>query len=243
MAPLRLFYDATSRTVTGMFPSFPPNTNAFLYYFTPPDKPRIAGELRLRVTSSDDPASFESGSDLLRMDGQIWSRPLCYLSKLYFHLYQKLREELLVPDDLDTALSTLLSKNPRYRRSRILYTLNDTFVADFNSSGMNFVVITEKGMAKLRTSWIFFDTREMWNCAPYTGAYTNHLLSTLLYWLFSWICRKCLGSIWTFNQPRPQRHKNRCVTISQDNHTCEMCHSPVRWPHMLSKGRRASPED
>ena len=41
-----------------------------------PEKPRIARELRLRVTSSNDTAFFESGWDLLRPDGQIWSRSL-----------------------------------------------------------------------------------------------------------------------------------------------------------------------
>ena len=51
--------------------------------------------------------------------------------------------------------------------------------------------------------------------------------------------RKCLGSIRTFNAPRPHRHKDRCVTLSQDNYSCEVCHSPLRWQHVLSKGRRA----
>ena len=45
---------------------FPSGTKAFLYYSMSPEKSRIDGELRLRVTSSDGPASFESGSDLLR---------------------------------------------------------------------------------------------------------------------------------------------------------------------------------
>ena len=48
---------------------------------------------------------------------------------------------------------------------------------------------------------------------PYTGAYANHYLSIFLYWIFSWICRKCLGSIWTFNAPRPQRHCTRKVAL------------------------------
>ena len=77
MAP-RIYYDLTRKTITGRVPSYPPDTKVFLYYFT--GKPRIAGELRLRVASSDDSASFESGSDLLRTDGQLWSRPLPVLS-------------------------------------------------------------------------------------------------------------------------------------------------------------------
>ena len=87
-------------------PSYPSDTKAFLYYFTSPEIPRIAAELRLRIALSDDPASFESGSDLLRTDGLPWRRSLYALSQYYFPLFEKLREERLVPDDLDTVLST-----------------------------------------------------------------------------------------------------------------------------------------
>jgi hypothetical protein len=127
---------------------------------TLPEKPRIAAELRLRVTSSGDPTSFESGSDLLKLNGQPWSRPLCVLSKYYKPLYEKLREDRLVPDDFDTILSTLTSGFPRYNRSQLLYTLNDTFIVGFRV---------------------------------------------------------------TFNTPMSQRNKVSRVTLSQDNHTCEMC--------------------
>ena len=72
--------------------SIPPGTKAFLYYFTSQQRPRIAGELRLRVVPSDDPASFESESDLLRFNCQIWSRSLYMLSKYYIPLYEKLKE-------------------------------------------------------------------------------------------------------------------------------------------------------
>ena len=78
---------------------YPPDTKAFLYYFTA--KPRIAGELRLQVTSSDDPASCESGSDLLRADGRTWLRPLYAHSKHRLPLHEKLKEDQLVPDDMD----------------------------------------------------------------------------------------------------------------------------------------------
>ena len=106
-----------------MRPSLPPDTKIFLYYYTSPENPRIAGELRFRVASSDDHASFESGSDLLLTNDQIWSRSLYSLQKRYPFLYEKLREERLVPDDLDTVLSTFPLKNLSHPRSRILYTL------------------------------------------------------------------------------------------------------------------------
>jgi hypothetical protein len=166
--------------------SYPPDTKVFLYYFMPPEKPRIAAELRLRLTSSDDPASFESGSDLLVENGQPWSRPLYSFAKHYFPLYEKLlREERVVPDDLDAALSTLPSLIPKYRGSHILYTLNDTFTFDFSShtSKTNFFVITEQGVKQIMLFNLLVDYREL--RSPYTGAYINHHLSILLYLLFS----------------------------------------------------------
>ena len=171
-------------------PSFPPDTKSFLYYFTPPEKPRIAGELRIRIVSSDDPASFESGSDLLLRDGRLWLRPLYFLSKIHISVYEKLREERLVPDDLDTALSTLPSKYPTSCRSQLLYTLNDTFIIDLGSFSTILFVITEQGVATLPLRGQILDGRRNGGThfrgayAPYKGAYTDHHLSILLYWLF-----------------------------------------------------------
>jgi hypothetical protein len=162
---------------------YPPDTKSFLYYYTPPEKPRIAAELRLRATSGGDPTSFESGSDLLKPNGQPWSRPLCVLSRRYKLLYKKLREDRLVPDDLDAILSTFTSKFPRYKRSQILYTLNDTFIVDFSCAKVNFFVITEQGMESLRFDTPFSEHRGglgIKRIKPYTGAFTNSHLLILL---------------------------------------------------------------
>jgi hypothetical protein len=159
---------------------YPPDTDAFLYYSMLPERPPIAGELRLRVTSSDDPASFGSGSDLLRADGLPWSRPLLTL-KYYFPLYEKLREEGFVSDHLDAALSTLPYLKFSYRRSHYLYTLNDTFIVDFSSLWTFFFVITEQGTESISFTDMFLDVREMCKYATYTGADTNHHISILLY--------------------------------------------------------------
>ena len=114
----------------------------------------------------------------------------------------------------------------KYRRSHLLYTLNDTFIFDFSNRTL-LLVITEQGAEKLSLTGIdiFFDTPRSTKTTPYTGAYTNHHLSIFL---FSRICRKCFGSIWTLNVPRPRGHKDCCVTLSQDNHTRELCHFQLR---------------
>ena len=73
-----------------------PDTSAFLYYFTSSERPRMVGELRLWIVSNDDVATFESGSDLLRVDGRPWSLSLYKISKYDVPLYEKLGEDGLV---------------------------------------------------------------------------------------------------------------------------------------------------
>ena len=176
----RLDYDKTNERLSRL--PFPPDTKAFLYYSIPPGKPRIAGELRLRVASSDDYASFESGSDLLRSNGRPWSRTLYALSNysVYNRLYEKMREEGLVSDDLDEVLSNLPLRTYRYRRNHHLYTLNDPFIVDFSST-LLFSVITEHGVGSLPLYRTFFDMRLSKLYAPYTGSYTNRHFSVLQY--------------------------------------------------------------
>jgi hypothetical protein len=171
---LHIYYNRNDRSEIP--PLYPPNTTAFLYYSTPPEKPRIAGELRLRIASSDDHASFEGGSDLLMSNGLPWSRSLVYVSKHYFFLYKKLREDGFVSDDLDAVLSTL----PKILLSRqVLYTLNDPFIVDFNSYIQQLAIVSEQGMKELRLAGPCVEQRKG-RLKPYTGAHINHRLSIFL---------------------------------------------------------------
>jgi hypothetical protein len=176
-----IHYDRGPINKTNAKLPYPTDTRAFLYYSLLPGRPRISGELRLRVTSSKDPASFESGSDLLRPDGQVWSRSLYTLSKYFPPLYEKLREDQFIPDDLDTAMAALPERRQLYRLSQVLYTLNDSFIVDFNSAKTIFFLITEQGLERLPLKGIFTDWRVIFLRNPYTGAYTSHHLSILLY--------------------------------------------------------------
>jgi len=163
-----LHYDKTKTKAS----PFPPDTKAFLYYSISPGKPRIAGELRLRVTSINDSASFESGSDVLRPDGRSWSRSIYYVSKYFPPLYQRLKEDGLIPDDLHKVLAALPSKLLLDRQ--VLYTLNDTFIVDFSHNQTTLTIITERGgLQTLQLRKTFTDSRGRGCLRPYTGAYTN----------------------------------------------------------------------
>jgi hypothetical protein len=78
--PCLVYYEWTGKKRL----SFPPDAKAFLYYFISPERPPISGELRFRLASSDDPESFERGTDLLMSDGRPWLRQLLLcLKSLY----------------------------------------------------------------------------------------------------------------------------------------------------------------
>ena len=165
----RLHYDTSEEKFT----LYPPDIKAFLYYSTLPGRPLISGELRLRVTSRDDPTSFESGYDLLSLNGQPWSRPLFMLSgcSSYNPLYKRLRKDGLVPNDLHAIISTFPSSSNIYYRGQQLYTLNDTFMVDFSKENLQFTVITEQGLEGLQLTRPFYDKRGQIPMKPYTGAY------------------------------------------------------------------------
>ncbi|RPD68330.1 hypothetical protein L226DRAFT_576500 [Lentinus tigrinus ALCF2SS1-7] len=51
--------------------------SGFLYYYQPPRAPPLAGEIRFRLTPSNDPGSFASGTDFTTKSGATpWSIPL-----------------------------------------------------------------------------------------------------------------------------------------------------------------------
>ena len=162
----RLSYDSTFQIDGTQGRPYPPDTNVFLYYTTPPGRPRIAGELRLRLISNHDP-SFASGSDLLRINDQPWSRPLHILPQCYTVIYEKLREERLIPDDLHAALSAFPKKISKYSQSQHLFTLHDTFIIDFAKSAPILSVVTEKGTETLAFRQSFFEKRTMHRVKPY----------------------------------------------------------------------------
>ena len=100
---------------------------------------------------------------------------VAFTSQYHVPLYEKLRENGLVSDDLDAVLSTL----PRIiRKCQEIFTLNDTFkfVVDFSSQDLYFNVITEQKIETLQFVRPFVELRPTIR-TPYTDAYTNHHLS------------------------------------------------------------------
>ena len=96
-----------------------------------------------------------------------------------------------------------------------------------------FFIITEhwQGVQTLPLDDVFFDSRDKCRVRPYTNEYTNHQLLTLLHssWLFSWFFHKEVPWLDLIVHCS-------LTTMAQGplfyafSHTCEDCHSPLRWP-------------
>ncbi|CAA7262207.1 unnamed protein product [Cyclocybe aegerita] len=160
--PVQLTYELSAQ---GRIP-WPNNSRGFLYYFSPPDRPRIAGELRFRLTESDDPSTFGSGKDIrVSSTNEPWRRPLYSLAQNPHAqtrpLYDQLVEQELVPSALAAALDKLPKLSLMYTRCRILHTLDDPFPLDLAANWQSMVAISEEGVGQISLLKQFRDHRTM----------------------------------------------------------------------------------
>ncbi|TFK45340.1 hypothetical protein OE88DRAFT_1222537 [Heliocybe sulcata] len=85
---------------------YPPESRGFFYWHLDQDAPPVTGQVRFRITTSSDPATFPSGRDLRLPDGDIWNISLLRIARytrysgLRAHLFS---EELVAANVLDTA--------------------------------------------------------------------------------------------------------------------------------------------
>ena len=130
-----------------------------------PENPRIAGELRLLVTSSND-AAFS------KVDRTSCDRMVRY-GRIHFILFQN------IFCMKNWGKIDLFRKTCKFRQ--ILYTLNDTFIVNFSSPRTVFFIITEQGV---HYHWMMYFLIVVVSAWVDKGEYKNYHLSTPI---FSWI--------------------------------------------------------
>jgi hypothetical protein len=109
---------------------FPSQTQGFFYYVPGPAHAPVAGEVRFRITSNAEPASFEHGHDLLLPHSPApWRIPLIAIiqrKQNYALMFEQLRKDGAIGDDLVAHLREEMS--PVIRRTmHIVHSLGQPF--------------------------------------------------------------------------------------------------------------------
>ncbi|KAK7437385.1 hypothetical protein VKT23_018630 [Stygiomarasmius scandens] len=113
---------------------FPPNTSGFYYLHKPTGNvPKFAGGIRFRICPSNDPMSFERGSDLLLSRGLPWQITNWILALDYVHWGM----ELVSSGEMDIEIIELcqkLAKEAKLKhtpRQTVVYALKQPFSMTF----------------------------------------------------------------------------------------------------------------
>lgn len=138
----------------GQLLPFPADSRGFIYYHTSPSIPKTAGELRFRLTQGDDPQRFQSGSDLLLVDGLPWNIPLAAIAHNRTH---RIFRRLLLRDNLvSPALMDLCAGFPITRsRSRVIHSLGQPFHVEFHHIHTAFLILSGSTCSRLILPRIF----------------------------------------------------------------------------------------
>ncbi|SJL08460.1 uncharacterized protein ARMOST_11824 [Armillaria ostoyae] len=133
--------------------SFPDKTTGFLYYWTHSDLPATAGQVRFRLTSTNDPSLFKSGSDLLKPDGTPWAIPLAKLVRVYGSgsgYVQILLDDGLVSKDLiRSKYFHLYEKLGLRANSLLIESPDDVFPLSFPRSALTIFAASSDGAAQV----------------------------------------------------------------------------------------------
>ncbi|KAK0216548.1 hypothetical protein EDD85DRAFT_435829 [Armillaria nabsnona] len=140
---------------------YPNQTTGFYYYWTHPDLPPTAGQLRFRLTPSNDPSLFKSGSDLLKPNGLPWTVSVARLFGLqkayYAHI---LLEDGLVTKDLISSEYFRLHRQHRLQlQSVLLQSFEEVFPLDLPCRSQALNMVTPRGVESITTrlgdhSWV-----------------------------------------------------------------------------------------
>lgn len=147
---------------------FPSNTRGYLYYYSSPQLPPTAAEVRFRLADRTDlPAASTEWEDLLLPTGLPWSIPLWKIafSKQYSFLRRLLRREELVADDLMKQCELEYASLRKVRRTqpdRILHSFGQVMALRLDANYANIWVRQGKEMVPFLVPVFLNHARENW---------------------------------------------------------------------------------
>ncbi|KAH0585790.1 hypothetical protein H2248_007082 [Termitomyces sp. 'cryptogamus'] len=142
---------------------FPDNTYGFFYMHIDPRLPLVSGQIRFRITTSNDPAQFENGTDLF-IQGEPWKIHAVRIAH-FAPLIEQLRGDGYA-EYAQTLSSLPLSKE---KPARVQCYLEQPFVMDMSFRRHSlFAIVSDKILSSFLVN-TFFDSRRSKLATPYTG--------------------------------------------------------------------------
>ncbi|TFK46207.1 hypothetical protein OE88DRAFT_1739662 [Heliocybe sulcata] len=140
----------------------PSGSQGFLYWHLDPDAPPVSGQVRFRVTTSSDPATFPNGRDLQLPDGRTWNISLFEIARrstysgLRAHL---ISEKLVTAKVVYTALSISAPHGARTFHpgtgSLLIWKFGQSFLVDLQSFSPVLWIIGSSAAERLRLARLF----------------------------------------------------------------------------------------
>ena len=132
--------------------AFPDRTRGFFYYHNPLRNIPTAGEVRFRITTSNDPSTFVTGTDLLGPMSLPWRIPLLAITNAerYKGLRQLLLEDNLVAAEVfQQCVRILDAPTMLTHRSRLISSFGQLFHLEFGSIHLALFVVTNNSCQKI----------------------------------------------------------------------------------------------
>lgn len=156
---------------------FPDGTRGFLYYFLPPFAPPTAGQVRFRITPSQDPSSFSSGYDLKNPVTTLprsWSLRRLVSSPQSRRLASLLLHDGLVTDGLLSDTLEMVKNEDVKSYVPSLYALGQPFYLDLQTGVARFDIlavadeknVVERALVSFPATSAYLVHRKKY---PYTG--------------------------------------------------------------------------
>ncbi|TFK46181.1 hypothetical protein OE88DRAFT_1648743 [Heliocybe sulcata] len=141
---------------------FPPGSRGFLYWHLDPDAPLLSGQVRFRITTSSDPATFPNGRDLQLPDGGTWNISLFDIARrsTYSGLRAHLISETLVTTKVLYAAMTISASHGKQilhpaTGSLLIWKFGQRFLVDLQSLEVVPWIIGNLTGERLRLHYLF----------------------------------------------------------------------------------------
>ena len=137
---------------------FPAHAQGFFYYHVPANSP-LASSIRFRCTSSNDPATFSDGQDLLSRNGLPWERSLrSILTTRIPYLRDQFLKTGLVTEDQVTRIRRIFGQELAPPHI-VLHQLDQPFPLKFHHYGLYLSAVIRDKLFRFIVKGIFVDWR------------------------------------------------------------------------------------